>query len=55
MVASLSVVIPFGALELAAQVLTDTGLVSYYVPFRTVAADTGGLSEDWRRFHITVR
>ncbi len=53
-VASLSVVIPFGALELAAQVLTDTGLVSYYVPFRTVAADTGGLSEDWRRFHITV-
>ena len=53
-IASLSVVIPFGALELTARVLTDTGLVSYYVPFRTVAADIGGFGEDWRGFHITV-
>ena len=53
-IASLSVVIPFGALELGARVLTDAGLVSYYVPFRTVVADIGGVGEDWRGFHITV-
>lgn len=53
-IVSLSVIIPFGGMEMIARALTERGVLPYYVPLRSVYADLGAPGEDWRRFHITV-